>query len=506
MAVSPETALPARGARVHVSDWRWMLTTASDASTPPAHQLDASPLLSFDVDPGECVLIRGASGSGKSTLLACLAGLIDVHQPELARAHLDRDESADHRIVEGHIRVETLEVSEGSTGGTLVRPARVGLLLQDPMTQAVMPRVGDDVAFGLENVGVRPNEMPARIRNALDAVGLDVGLDTLTDKLSGGQRQRLALAGLLAMRPSLLLLDEPTAHLDPEGATEIRDAVARIVREHHLTLIVVDHTPDFWADIVTRTIDLAGPEGRHVERAKPAADVALPRATSPRASQSDASQSDASHTGASQVRAQHLARATDLAVGYPRAPRAHDKLNFVVDAGRILTVTGPNGSGKSALALTLARLIPARAGSLDVAVPRSRVGLVFQTPDHQFTGSTVFTDVLSGVRHPRRERDRRVWSALTEFHLAEFAHRNPFSLSGGEKRRLSIADVVAAMSPEQPGLLIFDEPSAGQDDRTWHDLVVTLHRLADAGHGLVVITHDRRLISAVSDCRLELHS
>lgn len=467
-----------------MSDWRWMLTAAPDASTSDVAPRDSSPLLSFDISPGECVLVRGPSGSGKSTLLASLAGLIDVNRPGTGRGIPGRD-VVNQLTVEGNIRIVAGRPAQGL--------ARVGLLLQDPLTQAVMPRVGDDIAFGLENLGIDPDDMPARIRGALDAVGLDVALTALTDQLSGGERQRLALAGVLAMRPSLLLLDEPTANLDIEGAIRIRDAVAAAVREHNLTLIVVDHTPGFWTDVVTRTIDVELPD---------APNLGHELAARPGWGAHARASSNERLTGFAAI----LARATNLSVGYPRAPRAQENLNFDVVAGRILTVTGRNGSGKSALALTLAQLIPARAGSINFAPVQPRIGLVFQTPDHQFIGSTVFSDVLAGTRGSRQDRDTRVRNTLAEFHLVGLAHRNPFALSGGEKRRLSIADVVASMTDVEPGILIFDEPSTGQDEHTWRDLVLSLRNLADAGHGLVVITHDQQLISAVSDGRLELSS
>lgn len=461
------------GARVEVSNWRWMPSAASDV----AH---TSTPISFSLGPGDRVLLRGRSGAGKSTLLAALAGLNGGESNEPSDTH------------PGHIRTEgTIRIDDGSPWD---RRGTVGLLLQDPFTQAVMPRVGDDVAFGLENIGVDPAEMPARIQTALESVGLDVPLDAATDRLSGGQRQRLALAGIVAMRPSLLILDEPTANLDTPGALMIRDAVSRLVREHGLTLIVVDHTPDFWAHVVQREVELVGPSRERAER--PASEP-VKRALEPR-------------------HAVTLVRATNLAVGYPRAAVARESLSFEVRAGRILVVTGPNGAGKSALALTLARLIPARGGSLEFSreatggegssTRRPYVGLVFQTPEHQFIGSTVRADVGVGLTSSRLQRDARVDEMLNEFDLTHLAERSPFVLSGGEKRRLSVADIVAAVPPGKPSVLVFDEPTTGLDDIAWNELVVSLRSLASSGHGLVVNTHDVRLIEAVGDDRLELGS
>jgi len=436
-----------RGARVEVSNWWWMREGAS--STP----------LSFVLKPGDRVLLRGRSGAGKSTLLTQLAGLdVDL-------------------TTKGAIRINGAEAHH--------RTGIVGYVLQDPLTQAVMPQVGDDVAFGLENIGVDPAAMPERISDALKSVGLDVPLDTLTDHLSGGQRQRLALAGVLAMKPSLLLLDEPTANLDPAGAELIRNAVREVVRDRHITLVVVDHNDGFWADVVDREI-VMGDEGRAHTRDEQ-------RRRAPKKPVSPPSPST-------------LVRAMNLAVGYPRSPRAQENLNFEIVAGRILSVTGPNGAGKSALALTLAGLIPAYSGELQLDRRRVPVGLVFQTPEHQFIGSTVRADVMAGLRGPRSERDSRAQVILDDFHLTHLDRQNPFSLSGGEKRWLSLADIVATLPRDRPAILVVDEPTTGLDHESWIGLVESLRAIASDGHAIVVISHDQHLVTAISDERLELNS
>ncbi|WP_314097475.1 ABC transporter ATP-binding protein, partial [Microbacterium foliorum] len=191
------------------------------------------------IEPGERVLLLGSSGAGKSTLLQGFGGVLG---------------GAD----------------EGETHGALLvdgRPAaaergRVGMVLQDPDTQTILARVGDDVAFGCENLGVPRQEIWTRVRAALDAVRLDVPMDRSTSALSGGQKQRLALAGVLAMRPGAILLDEPTANLDPQGVRDVRDAVAAALEVSGATLVVIEHRIDVWLPLVTRVIVLgADPDG-----------------------------------------------------------------------------------------------------------------------------------------------------------------------------------------------------------------------------------------------------
>jgi energy-coupling factor transport system ATP-binding protein len=436
--------------------------------------------LSFALKPGERVILRGRSGAGKSTLLAALAG------------------------VAGQLGQQSGELLVNGRNPQDAR-GQIGLVLQDPYSQAVMERIGDDVAFGLENIGVPPGEMNARIGDALAGVGLHLLFDHPTDALSGGERQRLALAGVLALRPTLLLLDEPTANLDPKGALLICDSVAHMAREHNMTLIVVDHNPELWQGIVTRELLL---DERGITESPLTVTATSGQAPGHARTPNAPKSTEATPTP--------LLWARSLAVGYPNARAAQVDLDIDVAAGEILAVTGANGVGKSALALTLGGLIPPVAGEVSVAAPAPNgpphkwssrelarhIGSVFQAPEHQFIGSTVRKDVGFGLRgrSHRAQLSAQVEATLTEFNLAAQHEQNPFTLSGGEKRRLSIADAVVM----RPRILIFDEPTFGQDDVTRNDLVTSFRRLRDAGHAIVVVTHDERFITEVADSQLEL--
>jgi energy-coupling factor transport system ATP-binding protein len=441
--------------------------------------------LSFALKPGERVILRGRSGAGKSTLLAALAG------------------------VAGQLGQQSGELLVNGRNPQDAR-GQIGLVLQDPYSQAVMERIGDDVAFGLENIGVPPGEMNARIGDALAGVGLHLLFDHPTDALSGGERQRLALAGVLALRPTLLLLDEPTANLDPKGALLICDAVAHMAREHNMTLIVVDHNPELWQGIVTRELLL---DERGITESPLTVTATSGQAPGHARTPNAPKSTEAKPTEAKPT---PLLWARSLAVGYPNARAAQVDLDIDVAAGEILAVTGANGVGKSALALTLGGLIPPMAGEVSVAAPAPNgpphkwssrelarhIGSVFQAPEHQFIGSTVRKDVGFGLRNRshRAQLSAQVDATLTEFNLAAQHEQNPFTLSGGEKRRLSIADAVVL----RPRILIFDEPTFGQDDVTRHDLVTSFRRLRDAGHAIVVVTHDERFVTEVADRQLVL--
>ncbi|SUA04595.1 ABC transporter [Mycolicibacterium fortuitum] len=194
--------------------------------------------LDLRIEPGERVMLLGPSGAGKSTLLHGIAGLLG---------------GADEGEQAGTLRVDDAPPAE--------QRHRIGMVLQDPDAQVILSRVGDDVAFGMENLGVARDEIWPRVRTALDAVGLNLALSQSTSELSGGQKQRLALAGVIAMDPGLILLDEPTANLDPAGVLEVRDTVAASAARSGATLIVIEHRTEVWMPVIDRVVVL-GADGQ----------------------------------------------------------------------------------------------------------------------------------------------------------------------------------------------------------------------------------------------------
>ena len=430
----------------------------------------------------------GPSGSGKSTLLAALAGV------------LGGEEEGEER---GALLVDGAPPTQGR--------GRIGLVLQDPDAQQVLAKVGDDVAFGLENLGVPPAEIWPRVRGALDAVGLEAPLGRGSAELSGGQKQRLALAGVLAMRPGLLLLDEPTANLDPGGVAEVRAAVERVVRDSGATLIVVEHRVAVWRDLVTRAIVL-GADGRLLadgdtervldERARELADagVWLPgrQPLAPRGERPGGAE---------------LLAADGLAVGRPGGPVVARRLELAVSSGEALVIAGPNGVGKSTAALTLGGLLPPKAGAVRASHELARgaasapirwssrelltrIGSVFQNPEHQLLAATVRAELAVGPRAlglPGVEVAARVDELLARLGLDKLADANPFTLSGGQKRRLSVATALAT----RPRVLLLDEPTFGQDANTWDELVQLLRELLDEGDAVVAVSHDDELAAAL---------
>ena len=440
------------------------------------------------------MLLLGESGAGKSTLLRALAGVL----------------APDEGDAEGSLLID----------GAAPAPGRAGLVLQDPDSQVILARVGDDVAFGCENLGVARDEIWSRVRHSLDEVGLAVPLDRATANLSGGQKQRLALAGVLAMRPRLLLLDEPTANLDPQGVTEVRDAVGRVLDATGATLVVVEHRVAVWQDLVDRVIVL-GTDGLIADGSptevldRRGADLAARGIWVPGHPPARPARRP---RPAAQIELTARALSVDRTGTEPQAVLEGVQLD--VSSAQGLAVTGPNGSGKSTLGLSLAGLLPPVAGELTASddlrrgiPPRpwrwrsrdllTRIGTVFQEPEHQFLAPTVRAELAIGPRAlnlPQAEIDARVGELLDRLRLTHLAEANPFTLSGGEKRRLSVATVLAT----RPRLLVLDEPTFGQDSRTWSELVTILAELIDDGSGLVMMTHDSELVATLADATLEL--
>ena len=492
-ASSPDGQQPlgeGAGARVCARGWGWRHAGRKNAALSG---------VDLDIAPGERVLVLGPSGSGKSTLMGGLAGLLG---------------GAEEGEATGTLTVDGVAPAEAR--------GRVGLLMQDPEAQVVLARVGDDVAFGMENLGVAREEIWPRVENSLEAVGLSVPLDHSTTELSGGQKQRLALASILAMGPGLLLLDEPTANLDPSGVAEVRAAVETVVERTGATVVVVEHRVDVWASLVDRVIVVAdgsiAADGPLDEVLEQQGDALRERGIWLPGDDVAAEVGPAPEVPPASSEAAPIARVTDLTIGYDASAPVRSGIDLTIERGVSTCIVGANGAGKSTFALTLAGLLPPLEGAVEVETSDGtagdphewsskqllgRMSMVFQEPEYQFLAATVAEELAIGPRAAGMTDEEiapLVDEHLEALGLTKLARANPMTLSGGEKRRLSVATALISA----PELLILDEPTFGQDRGTWLGLVRLLRAALERGVTLVSITHDPAFVAAMGQRLIDL--
>ncbi|MDA8344101.1 MAG: ATP-binding cassette domain-containing protein [Thermaerobacter sp.] len=437
---------------------------------------------SLEVRRGDAVLLIGPSGCGKSTLAMLAAGLI----PGTVEAS-----------VQGEVwRAPSLERSGG-----------VGYVFQDPEAQLCQLTVGREIAFGLENMGIPPAEMPLRIGTALHDAGLGVDPEEFDTVLSGGMKQKLAIASAIALRPDLLVLDEPTANLDPRATAAVFAQIARL-RAQGQTLLVIEHKFSGLLQALDRVVAL-GPGGREafsgplpatvLERWEEMQELGVvpPWEHSPsregiryamrapiKADASDAFRAEGlGYTYAGFALRRRLRRRGEQ----PRY--AFRGLHFAIPRGGLTAIVGENGSGKSTLLRVLAGFDPPSEGSIARPAAKGAIAFAFQNPEHQFVYETVAEDLLSRYLGDGPVPED-VLALLAEFGLEGHERQSPFALSQGQKRRLS----VAAMLLQDHEAYLLDEPTFGQDARTQETIMQRLLALQETGRTVVVTTHDMDLV------------
>ncbi|SDS37781.1 energy-coupling factor transport system ATP-binding protein [Paraoerskovia marina] len=492
--------------------------------------------VSLRVDVGEVVLLLGPSGSGKSTLALAANGLV----PHVVPARMDGTVQVGGRDTRTH-EVPTLS-------------SAVATVFQDPDAQVVTGSVLDEVCFGPENLLLPVAEIERRAELALRQVGLWERRAEAPERLSGGGRQRLAIACALALGSPLLVLDEPTANLDPAGKEEVYDVVREIAASGRHGVLLVEHDLDAAADLVDRVVVLDG-SGRqvvsgplrtvlseHIDELV-ALGVWLPVATLAAVrlglrdrqgnlpvTPDELATLLSSRSAAGRLPEPRVDAARSVAPGATvidvdgltvRARRRTivDDVSFRVTAGELLAVVGANGAGKTTLlkavagvtrpprrTVRIAGLDPARADVADLA---SRVGYVFQNPEHQFVTGSVRAELRHGLTVrgiAPDESEVRVEEMLERFGLTDLAARHPFLLSGGQKRRLSVGTAMIC----RPEVLVLDEPTYGQDRERAAELLGLLDALHSEGTTVVLVTHDMQVVAdhatrviALADGRIE---
>jgi cobalt transport protein ATP-binding subunit len=474
--------------------------------------------VSFIQNAGEMIGVMGASGAGKSTLAKCLNRIV----PEF--------EDGDFH---GAIRIagESLEVLR-----VCDLAPKVGMVFQDFESQLFSTNVAHEVAFAMEQVGMDRAEMDRRILPALEAVGLRGFEHRDPMSLSGGEKQRLAIASVLALRPSVIVLDEPTTDLDPEGRAEVFELIKKL-RGQGLSLIVIEHESEELraadrimvlregeiaadgppSEVFARTelltacgvrppglghaLELLGIDAqpKSVEQAYDEIVRAYPRlATTAAGKVADSQPQPPAFAGNTFIGIENLS------YSYAGGPRVLDSIDLKVEAGEFLAIVGQNGSGKTTLAKHVVGLLQPATGRVTIdgkdraqmrpAETAREVAYVFQNPDHQIFAATVEEEVAFGPRNfglPADEIRRRCDEALEAVGLQNERQSDPFLLSKGERQRLAVASVLVL----RPRLLILDEPTTGLDHREQLRMMALVRDLNRAGIAIVIITHTPWLVA-----------
>ncbi len=482
--------------------------------------------LNFKIEKGEFVGLMGRTGSGKTTSMMLLNGLIP-------------------HFIEGEFEGNVYSNSMNTLRYRIQTMSRfVGLVLQDPETQIFGITVERDVAFGPSNLTFGKEKIKEVVQKSLKAVGLEGYEKRITSELSGGEKQRLAIAGVLAMEPEILILDEPTSELDPAGREEIYKLLSNLKKKGEVTILVSSHDTEEMLTYADRIIVLDN--GKMIWEGKPTklfqdveetkrmgirpleiAEIAnsfyknsLLKADSEFINKNEFLQFvknnltsfKSSHNGSKKNNLTNYSpvviETKDLSFNYQQKDSALKEMNIKIHKGEFVALIGKNGAGKTTFSKQLNGLLRPTSGSVLIngndisrfttAQLSKEVGYVFQNPDHQIFSATVFDEVEFGLKRLNlsdEERLTRINNALEFVGLEKFKNRHPFTLGKGERQKLAFATVLAM----EPNILIIDEPTTGQDWDGTNKMMEMLNKLHMQGHTILMITHNMQLAAEYAD-------
>ena len=445
--------------------------------------------ISFTANPGEILLIAGASGCGKTTLIRCVNGLIP-------------------RSYKGELSGRVLVFGEDTSTWKLSQISQnIGTVLQDPERQILGTKVLNEVAFGLENLGMPREEIIQRVDESLSYLKISHLRDRETFLLSGGEKQKVALAGVLAMRPRILLLDEPLASLDPASAQDTLDAVRRLADEGMSVLMVEHRVEDVLRIKPERVMFMSEGQVRYLGALDGLSKVVNYREVKLPAEQVvERAKADPAPVGikilpgvsASRFGPDALVRFEDVGFGYDADTDVLHNINLEINRGDVIAVLGPNGAGKTTFVKHAIGLLKPKSGRVlvdgqdtreaSVAQIAGMLGYVFQSPSHMLFAPTVHDELAFGptnLKHPKDQIEQEVKDALKIVNLSEKEQDPPLALSFGQQKRVSIAAILAMRSR----ILVMDEPTAGQDYQNYMNFMDSILQMP-AFEAILFITHD----------------
>lgn len=445
--------------------------------------------ISFDARAGEVLLIAGASGCGKTTLIRCINGLIP-------------------RSYKGEVNGRVLVMGEEVKGWSLARISqKIGTVLQDPERQILGTKVLNEVAFGLENLGMSREEIFQRVQAALDVLEISHLSDRDTFTLSGGEKQKVALAGVVAMRPSILLLDEPLASLDPASALDSLNTV-RLLADQGMTVLMVEHrVEDVLRIQPERVMFMSDGEIRYLGNLSGLSkvvnyrEVKLPAQDIVERAKDDAPPPQINllpTVKENNLERDALVRFENVGFGYEAEREVLHDLNLEIKRGDVIAVLGANGAGKTTFVKHAIGLLKPKSGRVlvngrdthqaSVAEIAGTLGYVFQSPSHMLFAPTVHEELSFGPRnlkHSQEQIETEVKEALQIVNLADKEKDPPLALSFGQQKRVSIAAILAMRSR----ILVMDEPTAGQDYQNYMNFMDAILQMPGF-EAILFITHD----------------
>ena len=445
--------------------------------------------ISLTVSRGEILLIAGASGCGKTTLARCINGLI----PRSYKGELSG------KIFLHAQKVDNLPLARVSQ--------LVGTVLQDPERQILGSKVINEVAFGLENLGQSREEIMTTVEEVLEKLGISHLKERDTFSLSGGEKQKVALAGVLAMHPSLLLLDEPLASLDPVSALDTLDIVRRLANEGMTVLMVEHRVEDVLKIQPDRILFMQDGEIRYLgllaglEKVVNYHEVKLPARMIMHMAANDPPPVEITPLAAiNEAGLPHrkLVEFRNVSFGYEHDQEVLHGINLDIYEGDVIAVLGPNGTGKTTLVKHAIGLLKPHSGQVlvegrdtrevSVAQIASTLGYVFQSPSHMLFAPTIQEELAFGptnLKHPPEVIPQEVAEALSIVHMTGLEQTAPLSISFGQQKRVSIAAILAMQSK----ILVMDEPTAGQDYQNYISFMESILQLPSF-KAVLFITHD----------------
>ncbi|MFW9826229.1 MAG: ABC transporter ATP-binding protein [Candidatus Thorarchaeota archaeon] len=458
--------------------------------------------INLKINQGEFVGVMGPTGAGKSTLCSCINGLI----PSRTRGWIKGDV---HVLGQNTRQVKINELG-----------SHVGLVFQDPETQFIMMTVEDEIAIGLETLCLDRKEIKARIEWALDLVGLEGFEQKSPEELSGGQKQLVAIASIMAMRPEILILDEPTSDLDPIGKQNIFKILENIRNEFNLTIILVSHETKKILQFCTRVVLLDC--GRILYDGNPIdlmskedvidqSGICNPNKISLMLKKRLLGNKKISELKNSLYNQENvIVKIKNLSYTYPNGTLALKNIDLIIKKGDFISIIGENGSGKTTLIKHINGLLKPQVGFVElknksifdykISDIAQIIGFCYQNPDHQLFKNTIREEIefgLKNLKFPQDEINNRYNEIIDLFKLQKFeeVYESTFYLSKGIRQRLALASVLVL----KPEILIIDEPTTGQDFLMIQEFMKILQELHAENKTIIIVTHNPYVISQYSN-------